>query len=204
MIAGLLLAAGAGQRFGGRKLLAELDGRPLLEHAVAAMAAAPVDSLFVVLGADAAEVLRRVDLHGAEPVFCDRWALGQSASLRAGIDALDPDADAAVVALGDQPLLSPRAVARVIACRADEFDAIRATYGGAPGHPVMLERSLFPALRELQGDAGARDLLAGARVREIPCDGLGDPADVDTPEQLATLAARRPSAPSPRSAEPIP
>ncbi|MBA2566825.1 MAG: nucleotidyltransferase family protein [Thermoleophilaceae bacterium] len=183
MIGGLVLAAGAGTRFGGAKQLAELDGRPMLEHAVGAMVAAPLGRVFVVLGARAAEVRRGVDLRGAGVVVCDAWAEGQSASLRAGIAALAA-CDAVVVALGDQPFLSPVAVERVLHARTSGADAVRATYGGLAGHPVLLEQSLFGRVASLRGDAGARALLDDVRVREVACDGLGRPDDIDTPDQL--------------------
>ena len=186
MIAGLVLAAGAGRRFGAPKQLAELRGRPLLEHVVAAMAAAPLDRVVVVLGAGADDVLARVDMHGAEPVVCDGWQEGMAASLRTGIQAV-ADAAAVVVILGDQPLVSAAAVARVIEARGGDFDAVRASYGGVPGHPVLLERALFAGVRQLTGDEGARSLLRGARVREVACDGLGSPVDVDTVQQLEEL-----------------
>ena len=79
MIGGLILAAGKGSRFGGRKQLADLDGRPLLEHAILAMTASPVSRVAVVLGAGAESVMARVDFHGAEPILCERWEEGQSA-----------------------------------------------------------------------------------------------------------------------------
>ena len=183
MIAGLVLAAGAARRFGAPKQLAELDGRPLLEHVLASMSRAPLDRRIVVLGAHAEEILERVDLHGAEPVLCPDWQEGQAASLRAGLLAA-AQAEAVVVALGDQPLLSARAVARVLAARGHGADAVRAAYNGRPGHPVVLERILFPRLAALSGDAGAREVLASASVREVPCDGLCRPDDVDTPEEL--------------------
>ncbi len=186
MIAGLVLAAGEGRRFGGRKMLAELGGRPLLDYVLAAMAAAPLDRLVCVLGADAEEVRRSVELHGAEIVVCERWADGQAASLRAGVEAL-ADAEAIVIALGDQPLLSPAAVEQVVAARGQGALVVRATYGGVPSHPTLVERPLFGRLLELQGDAGARDLLGGVQTREVPCDGLGSAHDVDTPEDLAAL-----------------
>lgn len=193
MIGGLVLAAGAGRRFGAAKQLAELDGRPLLEHALSAMAAAPLGRLVVVLGAGAEEIQARVDLHGAEPVVCADWRDGQAASLRAGIAAL-ADAAAVAITLGDQPRISPHAVTRVLAARDGEASALRATYGGVPGHPVVLERSLFHSIEALSGDAGARSLLAGLEVRAVACDGLGRPDDVDTPDQLVTLRARSRSA----------
>lgn len=186
MIAGLVLAAGAARRFGAPKQLAELDGRPLLEHVLASMSSAPLDRTIVVLGAHAEEILEGVDLHGAEPVLCRDWETGQAASLRAGLLAA-AEAEAVVVGLGDQPLLSARAVARVLAARGPGAEAVCAVYYGRPGHPIVLERTLFPRLAALSGDTGARELLAGVSVREIACDGLGRPDDVDTPEELEVV-----------------
>jgi molybdenum cofactor cytidylyltransferase len=188
VIAGLVLAAGEGRRFGGCKQLAPFRGRPLLEHALAAMGRAPLDRVVLVLGAHAERILASIDLHGADPIVCGKWREGQSASLRAGLDAL-PSAEAVVVGLGDQPLLSPRAISRVIDAREPGAAAVRATYGGVPGHPVLLEAELFPRLRALRGDRGARAVLGEARVRELPCDDLGHPGDVDTGEDLAGLEA---------------
>ena len=146
MIAGLVLAAGAGERFGATKQLAILDGRPLLEHGLAAMAQAGLDRLIVVLGSRADDVLAGVNLHGAEPVVCDRWGEGQAASLACGLSSLEENSngalEAVVVALGDQPGLATGAVHRVLAARGRK-PAVRATYGGEPGHPVVLERSLL-------------------------------------------------------------
>jgi CTP:molybdopterin cytidylyltransferase MocA len=185
LIGGIVLAAGAATRFGSPKQLADLHGRPLLEHALRAMARAPVDRAVVVLGAEADEVVRVVDLNGVEPVFCERWEEGQSASLACGLAAL-ADCDAVVVTLGDQPRLPPEAIARVIAARS-EAAAVRATYGGEPGHPVLLERELFDRLRDVTGDHGARNVLLSAATIEVPCDDLGGGDDVDTPQQLAAL-----------------
>ena len=190
MIGGLVLAAGAGTRFGGAKQLAEIDGRPMLEHVLAAMADAPLDRVVVVVGAEADAVLDRVDLHGATAIECDGWEEGMAASLRAGVEAL-ADCDAVVVVLGDQPLLSAAAVERVVAARDGGADAVRATYRGEPGHPVLLERPLLGRVSGLRGDTGARALLEGARVTEVACDGLGRPDDVDTPAALAGVRSSR-------------
>ncbi|MCW3001953.1 MAG: nboR [Conexibacter sp.] len=191
-VAGLVLAAGAGARFGdGVKQLAPFRGRPLVEHALAAVSVDGVAARFVVLGAEAAAVAHGADLSAAVIVPCPDWAEGLSASLRAGVAAAaTAGCEAVVVVLGDQPLLSPGAVRRVIAARAPErFDAVRAIYGGVPGHPTLLEASTFGAVAGLRGDAGARELLAGVRVRAVSCDGLGRPDDADTPEALARLEA---------------
>jgi len=177
-VGGLVLAAGAGSRFGATKQLAPLDGRPLLEHALAAVAGRT--PRVVVLGHAADEILAAVDLHGAEPVIAADWAEGQSASLRAGVRALG-DVDAAVVVLGDQPRLTREAVEAVAAAEAPA----RAAYHGTPGHPVLLDRALLDRAGELRGDTGFRDLLHG--VRSVEIGALADPVDVDTPEELGRL-----------------
>ena len=188
-VCGLVLAAGAGRRFGSVKQLSSLAGRPLLEHALAAMGHASVSRFAVVLGASANEVAAGVDLHGAEPVVCAEWREGQAASLRAGVEALD-DPDAVVVTLGDQPLISTAAIDRVVAGRSPEADGARATYGGRPGHPVLLGRRLLDRVPGLRGDVGARGLLADAELAPVPCDDVGQPTDVDTPEGLAEIERR--------------
>ena len=182
-IGGLVLAAGEGSRFGGIKQLAPLDGRPLLEHALAAVAA--LSPRVVVLGHAAGEVLAGADLQGAEAVVCDGWREGQSASLRCGLEALG-DVDAVLVVLGDQPRITREAV-DAVAAAAQGAAAARATYGGRPGHPVLLGRELLARAGELRGDVGFRDLLADVDIREVEVGGLADPVDIDTREELARL-----------------
>jgi molybdenum cofactor cytidylyltransferase len=180
-IGALVLAAGEGRRFGGTKQLAELDGRPLLEHALAAVTG--VSPRVVVLGHAAEEIRAGADLHGAEPVLCPQWQDGQSASLRCGLAALR-DVDAVLVVLGDQPGITAAAVAAVIAAAGDE-DAVRASYDGVPSHPVLLRRPLLDRAGELRGDSGFRDLLKDARTREVEVGHLADAVDIDTREELA-------------------
>lgn len=183
MIGGMVLAAGEGSRFGGAKQLAELDGKPLLEHVLATLSAVPaVERFVVVLGAHAHEIRARVDTHGAEVVVCDSWAEGQSASLRAGLAALD-DMEAALILLGDQPGITPAAIEAVLA-HFDGTRPLRAVYGGQPGHPVVIPRALIARAMELQGDQGANTLLEDAGVRRIEVGHLSEPADVDTPGDL--------------------
>jgi len=180
-----VLAAGGGRRYGGAKQLARLGGRPLLEHALVAVAG--LDDVVVVLGARAPEVRAAVAFGAARVVEAPDWADGQAASLRAGLEAAG-DAEAVLVTLGDQPGMTAAAVRAVLAARDPaHVDAIRARYDGAPGHPVLLERVLLERAGALRGDAGARTLLAGGRVRELDLTGLADPRDVDTPAQLAAL-----------------
>jgi molybdenum cofactor cytidylyltransferase len=182
-IGGILLAAGEGRRFGGPKQLARLHGRPLIEHALAALLAVPaVDPVVIVLGAHAERIQAEADLRGAEVIVCTDWADGQSASLKAGAAALG-EVDAAVITLADQPFITPQVIAGVLDQRGRHL-AVRATYDGRPGHPVLLERRLLDHVRELSGDTGARDLLIGDHVRVWECGRLCDPTDIDTPERL--------------------
>ena len=193
-VGGLVLAAGEGSRFGGTKQLAELGGRPLLSYALAAVAV--LDPRVVVLGHEAEAILAAVSLEGARPVVCADWAEGQSASLRAGIEALG-DVDAAVVVLGDQPRITAAAVSALVAAvtatapgphaHGTAAAAARASYGGRPGHPVLLGRPLLARVGELRGDVGFRDLLSGDDVLEVEVGGLADPVDIDTREELARL-----------------
>jgi CTP:molybdopterin cytidylyltransferase MocA len=184
-IGGLILAAGEGRRFGATKQLAELRGRPLLTYAVEAMLAVPaVSPVVVVLGHDADAIRARIDFGDAETVVCDDWHEGQAASVRRGVAALG-NVSAAVITLGDQPFITPQVIAGVLDFDADYHDAVRATYGGAPGHPVLLTRRLLRRAHELEGDVGFRDLLLGQRVRRFEAGHLCDPADIDTREELA-------------------
>lgn len=182
-LAGLILAAGAGTRFGPEpKLLAPLGGRPLLEWAIRAQCeVAELERVVVVLGAHADRVLERVQFGRAEPVVCEQWWRGQAASLRRGAAELE-GADRVIVTLGDEPLMSPEVVARF----ASEPPGTRAVYDGRPGHPVVLGAEHLRALANLRGDRGARGLLAGGRRIELGDLGaIGQ--DVDTTEDLERI-----------------
>ena len=190
MIAGVVLAAGSGSRFGSSaKQLAELDGIPLLEHALRAVEAVPaIEPIVVVLGARADEIRAGVDFGAAEPVVCADWADGQAASLRCGIEAV-ADADAAVLTLGDMPRITPAVIARFadIAAQYGTTARARAMYDGLPGHPVVLGREYFDQIAALHGDVGAREVLKAIGAYPIECSQLCSPADVDTPDALEEL-----------------
>jgi molybdenum cofactor cytidylyltransferase len=188
----IVLAAGAGARFGGCKQLARLHGRPLIEHALAAARATPTDATLVVLGAEAAAIEAAADLREAQVVTCEDWAAGQGASLRAGLRAAGAGCAAAVVTLGDEPFVRPEAGERLIAARAPGIRSLRAVYGSRAGHPVLIERALFPRLTAAGAPPSPRDVLRQAGTRAVDCTDLGDPADVDTPAQLQALDAAAP------------
>jgi CTP:molybdopterin cytidylyltransferase MocA len=190
VVGGLILAAGGSRRFGSVKQLAELDGKPLLQHAVDAMLAVPdIDAISVVLGSNADLIRRRIRFGDAEVVVCEDWEEGMAASLRSGVAALE-GSDWVVVTLGDQPRITPEVIAaiveRIAGTRADT-DAMRALYDGEPGHPVALGPALLERVGDLRGDIGARGLLDGAVVRTIEVGRLCDPVDVDTVAELEAL-----------------
>lgn len=186
MICGLILAAGEGTRFGPEsKLLADLNGRPVVEHAIAAQCRVPeLERVVIVLGAHAQQVLGAVELMRAEPVICPDWQEGQAESLRYGMSLLIEQAGASrvLVTLGDEPLIGPSTVARFVA----EPAGTRALWHGRPGHPVVLGREHLGAIRELAGDRGARELLTDAVG--IECAEMGGAGmDIDTTEDLEAV-----------------
>ena len=163
MIGGVVLAAGAGRRFGGPKQLHPVNGVPMLERVVTIVADAGLDDLVVVLGARADEVEAQVNLRTARVVRAEQWDSGQAASLRAGLDALQADITAALVVLGDGPQLDPAAVQRVrSAAEAAPGQVLAADYGNGRSHPVLLPRAVWAQLPEA-GEAAAERALPEIR-----------------------------------------
>lgn len=183
-VAGVVLAAGAGRRYGMPKALVELDGGLLVDRAVRT-AAAVCDPVLVVLGAQAREVWERADLDGAVVLVNPEWDTGMASSLRTGLDGLrgwPGRIDAALITLVDLPGMTPEALERVAAAAAPDALAI-ATYDGVRGHPVLLGREHWAGVAETAtGDEGARRYLAAHDVVEVDCTGLADPADLDVPQ----------------------
>ena len=186
----VLLAAGRGSRFGDEtpKTLARLGRRPLVTHAVAAATTSGLRPVVVVVGYQAAEVAAAAGAL-AEIVENPDWESGMSTSLRAGLAAViaDTTVTAVAVALADQPRIGAEAYRRLAAAHREGAELAVATYGGKRGHPVLIGRSHFEEAMRMTGDEGARSLLAAHDVVEVPCDGTGDAADVDTRADLAAL-----------------
>lgn len=190
---GLVLAAGAASRFGGPKQVAPFRGSPMVQWPVRALRAGGIEQIMVAVGAHHEETVAA--LEGVqETVLVAEWEEGMSASLRAGVQtAAQLGAGAVIVVLGDEPLLAPAAVRRILASAEADPSApiLRATYAGRPGHPVLLRREVFSEVATLRGDHGARGLEVP--ITDVPCDGLGSTADVDTREDLARLEGEEPS-----------
>jgi molybdenum cofactor cytidylyltransferase len=187
-----VLAAGGGSRFGGGKLLAKLGGRPIIEAVLDNLREAPVDEIIAVVGADAERLREVCERHGVRTVANEEWERGQSTSVVAGLRA--SGGRAAVVLLGDQPFVGAEAVARLVAAFAEGAKIAVATYGGKQRNPVLFSREIWRLLEaELAGDEGARSVLRRhpELVVEVPCEGVGDPVDVDTREDLRRLEEMR-------------
>jgi CTP:molybdopterin cytidylyltransferase MocA len=164
VIAAVILAAGEASRFGSPKQ------QLMLGDVLRAVRASSVDEIVVVEGAYELET-------DAHVVRCAEWQRGMGASLRCGLGALPPEAEAAIVVLADGPDLAPEAIDRVIAAwQGGAGDALAATYGGLRGHPVLLSRSVWSDIP----DEGARALVQ----QFVHLDNLDHPGDVDYPEEL--------------------
>src|SRR5918912_54526 len=161
-VAGLVLAAGGGRRYGMPKALVEYEGSLLVERAVWT-ARAVCDPVLVVLGARAVDVWRTADLDGATVLANRDWETGMASSLRTGLDGLrgwPGRIDAALVTLVDMPGMTPEALRTVAAHAAPDALAV-ATYDGIRGHPVLLGREHWAGVAQTAtGDEGARRYLA--------------------------------------------
>lgn len=181
-VAGLLLAAGRGSRLGRPKALVEVGGRRLADRAVATLREGGCAPIVVVSGAVA------VDLPGVIIAHNPDWATGMGSSLRTGLAAVPADADAVVISLVDQPGIGPETVRRLIAAYESGAPVAVATYDGAPRNPVLISRPHWPAAEQsATGDRGARAFLRTHPnlVTEVECADVANPADIDTPEDLA-------------------
>lgn len=190
-VAGILLAAGGGERFGGPKASAVVAGRTLADRGVHTLLEAGCAPVVVVAGAGAASLTAPA---GAAIVVNEDWAEGLSTSLRAGLESIRPTGAAAtVIALADQPLVTPAAVARLVAAWRDGALVAVATYEGRPRNPVLLDRSVWAEVAATStGDAGARSWLQAHPdlVTPVPCSDVAAPDDIDTQVDLERIAKR--------------
>ena len=184
----VLLAAGESRRLGVPKQLLTIDGEPLVRRAArAALATCPAQALIVV-GARADDVYAAVADLALTRVACAEWEQGLSASIQAGVRAVDPELAAALFVLADQPALDADHLRALIACWRTRVDrAVASAYGGVIGVPAVLPREWFGELSTLRGDQGARELLRarGRGIATVPAPGLA--LDIDSPADLARL-----------------
>lgn len=197
-VGAVVLAAGSSSRMGGeQKLVLEFDGRPMVRHAIEAASEGGCHQILVVYAGD--DVKQAVD-GAAELVFNPDAQKGMSSSLRAGLHALRSDMEAALIMLGDQPLVGSRAVAALLRTwrREGSRPAVAMSADGKTRWtpPVVLSRELWPELEELDGDAGARPLLDAhpELLDVVPAGGRSD--DIDTPGDYAKIVRLFPKKPT--------
>jgi CTP:molybdopterin cytidylyltransferase MocA len=193
-VSGVILAAGASRRMGRPKQLLPFAEKPLLQHVIDAAAASALDEVIVVLGANAVEIRDALVLPASGKVRIvvnAAHAKGLAESVRCGLAAVAARASDVAILLGDQPRMSASLIDQVLMAHvAAGKPATRPVFGAGdartPGHPVVLSRALWPALRDLRGDEGARALLAERpeQVSEVRIIAPA-PADIDTPEDYA-------------------
>lgn len=183
MISVVVLAAGLSTRMGSQKLLRPVRGRPMLEKVLGVFRRAKVDEIVVVLGRDAERLRSEVRFHNERVVVNHEATRGMSSSLKLGLRSVSPRAEAAIVALGDQPFLSPSTVDLIVeGYRAENSPIVVPVYGGKRGNPVLFAKSLFPEVMKVRRDVGAKSVVKkhGRKVLEIRVRDAGVLLDVDT------------------------
>jgi molybdenum cofactor cytidylyltransferase len=199
-IAAIVLAAGQSTRMGTNKLLADWRGKPLLRWTVEAALKAETRPVIVVTGHQANKI--EAALQGLAVTFVSNpdYADGLSTSLKAGLRAVPPNCDGALVLLGDMPKIAPALIDRMIAAFSpqDGRAICVAVHEGTRGNPVLWARQFFPEIEAISGDTGAKALFA--RHEELVCEieaGQASLSDIDTPEALADLIADKEPEPVP-------
>lgn len=181
---GIVLAGGAGSRYGQPKIFArDADGVLWLERVVAALREGGCEQVLVVIGAESERACAVVDtLDAVSAVVAADWELGLSASVRAGLAAAaKTDADTAVIAPVDVPRMPASVVTRVLWAAAGRAGLSRAVYDGRPGHPVAIGRDHWELVAaSVHGDAGANRYLATQGAVAVECADLWDGSDIDT------------------------
>ncbi|MBA3449792.1 MAG: nucleotidyltransferase family protein [Chloroflexia bacterium] len=201
MIVGIVLAAGRSSRLGRPKQLLPVGGEPLLRYTLGRVLASSLDQVTVVVGHEADEVRAALAGFPVGLVLNPDAALGQSTSVIAGMLALPPETEAAVMLLGDQPEVEPTVIDALIAAwRETRAPVVAPRYSDGMGNPVLFDRSLFPELTTLAGDTGARPIVLAHRNADtlllVPVASPAPP-DVDTEEDYAALLASLPPAAPP-------
>lgn len=193
--AALILAAGAGRRFGagepGGKLLADLGGAPVIRRTAEAVLAAGFGEVVVATGADHDGIRAALDGLACRIIPAPDWEEGMAASLRAGLAALGAPDRGVFVFLGDMPLVPVGLCAALGDLALSEGYAARPRVGGKPGHPVAFTRAALPDLAALTGDTGAAVLLKGRAegVAYLDTEASGALLDIDSPADLAAAEA---------------
>lgn len=183
----LILAGGAGRRFGGGKLLAPLAGQPVIRRVAERVLAAGFADVLVATGSDNAAIRTALEGTDCRILHVPDWAEGMAATLRAGVAALPQSAAGVCVFPGDMPLVPVSHCAQLLRAAEAARYAARLRCEGKPGHPAAFTRAAFHDLGRLSGDRGAAALLQARAAGVAYCDtaDMGALLDIDTPEDLA-------------------
>lgn len=187
-VAAVVLAAGRSTRMGHFKLLADIDGEPMVLHVVRAALASSARPVVVVTGHEGGALAQCLQGLDVQLVSNPDFAQGLSTSLKAGIAALSADIDGAIVLLADMPRVTP-AIINALVARFQPGSVVVPVNAGARGNPIVWPREAFAAIATLSGDAGAKKLLAefAPQVREVEIAGDAIFRDIDTPAALTAL-----------------
>lgn len=187
-VSAVVLAAGSSKRLGRLKQLARLEGRPLLERTLDTVHRSKVGQVIVVIGDNASEVRRTIDLSPFVVVVNKSFNEGMSTSIKLGLSAVDRRAAAALIVMADQPFLSPSLIDGIVELfQKSEALIVAPTHGGAQGNPVLISRRLFSEVSAISGDVGAKSLLErhSQDLLEYPVKDPESLIDIDTPRDLA-------------------
>jgi len=191
LIAAVVLAAGSSTRMGRPKQTLAVHGKPMLQKVLDTLRESKVDAVVVVLGSRAREVERSLKLSYETVIVNPDFAEGMSGSIRTGLAEVEREADAVMVVLGDQPLVAATTIDALIdAYRRTKELVVLPVMGGRRGNPVLFDRELFPEIRLVRGDVGAKSVVMSHedRVVEVPVDDRGILVDIDTPGDYSKVS----------------
>lgn len=194
MISALVLAAGRSLRFGQTKQLLRFNKKTMLETVVDRCLDSEVDEVVLVLGHKAEEILGKSEFGAARVVLNKDYDKGLSSSLKVGVGAVDPQSEAVIIVLGDQPQFETETINKLVQKFADAGGPIVAPYfERRRGNPILIDRSLFPELKKLRGDAGAKGLIDRMvdKVVKVQVGDMGVLLDIDTEDDYRRLSERR-------------
>jgi molybdenum cofactor cytidylyltransferase len=189
-VSAVVLAAGMSRRMGTPKQLLRMDGKTVLERTLESVRASNVGEIVLVLGHAAGSIEKAISTDRMKVVHNQDFQQGMGTSLRAGLAAVDAEASAALIVLADQPFVRAETLNRLIACHQESRpEIIIPLYKGFRGNPVLLDRSVFPELKELRGDVGCRAIFGShtENIRKLPVEDMGILLDIDGPEEYQKL-----------------
>ena len=192
-VSAIVLAAGMSRRMGTPKQLVKVGNRTMLETTLAAVKTSNISETILVLGHEAEAIRQAIKLDpGVQTVVNSAYNEGMSTSIQAGLRTVSTEAQAAMIVLADQPLLTGEVINQLI----DDYDATRAgvvlpVYKGFRGNPVLIDRSLFPEMMQIKGDIGCRSIFAlhPEQIHKTPVNDIGILVDIDTSEDLARMSS---------------